>query len=156
MADEVGISPDSEATEWAISSTRLERTLSEWALFAEGPRLQQDRDGEVGEVCVRLEAQDVGHAVHLVAFALAFGPQLAALVEQLLAGHPFVLGCKISRDIFAKPSQRTNRGQLDFASKGVNVLEESGAELTSSGGGIRADGVDAVLGEFWVRAVDMS
>lgn len=80
---------------------------------------------------LRLQAQDVRHAVRLVPGGAA---GLADRVDELDAGHPLV------------------EAEVDLAGKVVQVADEGGHDLAGSGGGLGADGVDDALGELGVVA----
>ena len=80
---------------------------------------------------VRLEAQNVGHAMRLIA---SLGRALAHSVDEVHTGHPLVVG------------------ELDLARKVVEVPEEAAEELAIARSDVGTHSVNDMLGELGVKA----
>lgn len=84
---------------------------------------------------LRLETQDIGDTVSLVAGLLAVTIDLTDSVDEVNGGHPLI------------------DGELDLTGEVVEVADQSAHNLAVAGGGIGADAVDDGVGEVRVEAV---
>lgn len=80
---------------------------------------------------LRFQADDIAKQLSLISLVIA---HLAALINHLHACHPLI------------------RSELHLSRKIVNMLDESGHDLSEARVGISTHGVDDILGEFLAEA----